>query len=57
LACALIFESIDILNDDGTLSEKAGLYIGQDRFEVRDQIAKDLQAAGQMPRWKIIPTK
>jgi valyl-tRNA synthetase len=43
-------ESIDILNDDGTLSEKAGLYIGQDRFVVRDQIAKDLQAAGQMAK-------
>ncbi|MFT3740180.1 MAG: valine--tRNA ligase [Breznakibacter sp.] len=43
-------ESIDILNDDGTLSEKAGLYVGQDRFAVRDQIAVDLQAAGHLAR-------
>ena len=35
-------ETIDILNDDGTLSEAAQLYVGQDRFEVRKQIVKDL---------------
>ncbi|MEQ8624862.1 MAG: valine--tRNA ligase [Vicingaceae bacterium] len=38
--------SIDILNDDGTLSEKAELYVGLDRFEVRKQIAKELEAKG-----------
>ena len=32
-------ESIDILNDDGTLSEEAELYIGKDRFVVREEIA------------------
>lgn len=37
--------SIDIFNDNGTLSEAAGLYVGQDRFEVRKQIVKDLEAA------------
>ncbi|MDO4164595.1 MAG: valine--tRNA ligase [Bacteroides sp.] len=37
--------SIDIFNDNGTLSEAAGLYIGQDRFDVREQIEKDLAAA------------
>jgi valyl-tRNA synthetase len=37
---------IDILNDDGTLNEKAELYIGQDRFAVRKQIVKDLDEAG-----------
>ncbi|KAA9339669.1 valine--tRNA ligase [Hymenobacter busanensis] len=37
---------IDILNDNGTLNEKAVLYVGQDRFAVRKQIAKDLDAAG-----------
>ncbi|WP_201981665.1 valine--tRNA ligase [Hymenobacter rubidus] len=37
---------IDILADDGTLNEKAVLYVGQDRFAVRKQIAKDLQEAG-----------
>lgn len=43
-------ESIDILNDDGTLSEKATLYVGQDRFAVREQIAVDLQAAGHLAK-------
>jgi len=41
-------ESIDIFNDNGTLSEKAQLYIGQDRFEVRDQISKELSDRGHM---------
>jgi valyl-tRNA synthetase len=39
-------ESIDILNDDGTLSEKAGMYIGMDRFDVRTQITIDIEKAG-----------
>ncbi len=39
-------ETIDILNDDGTLSEAANLYIGKDRFVVREEIAVDLQAKG-----------
>lgn len=43
-------ESIDIFNDDGTLSEAAGLYVGMDRFRVREQIEKDLEAAGLMER-------
>ena len=37
--------SIDIFNDDGTISEAAGMYVGMDRFAVRKQIEKDLQAA------------
>ena len=41
---------IDIFNPDGTLSEEAGLYVGQDRMEVRKQIAIDLQEAGLMER-------
>ena len=41
-------ESIDILNDDGTLCEKAGMYVGMDRFDVRTQIAKDLDQAGNL---------
>ena len=36
-------ETIDILNDDGTLSENAILYVGKDRFEVRKIIAQDLK--------------
>lgn len=43
-------ETIDVFNDDGTLSEAAGLYVGQDRMDVRIQIAKDLQAAGLMEK-------
>jgi valyl-tRNA synthetase len=39
-------EVIDILNEDGTLNEKAQLYVGKDRFIVRKIIAKDLEAAG-----------
>ncbi|MCD8080958.1 MAG: valine--tRNA ligase [Bacteroides sp.] len=42
--------SIDIFNDDGTLSEAAGLYVGMDRFEVRKQIVKDLEAAGLLEK-------
>ena len=43
-------EAIDIFNDDATLSEAAGLYVGQDRFEVRKQIAIDMQDAGLMEK-------
>ena len=43
-------ESIDIFNDDGTLSEQAGMYVGMDRFDVRDQITKDLQAVGLLEK-------
>lgn len=43
-------EAIDIFNDDATLSEAAGMYIGQDRFDVRKQIAVDMQEAGLMEK-------
>jgi len=43
-------ESIDIFNDDGTLSEAAGLYVGMDRFAVRKQIEIDLQNAGLLEK-------
>ena len=43
-------DSIDIFNDDGTLSEAAGLYVGMDRFDVRRQIEKDLIDAGLMEK-------
>ncbi len=43
-------QSIDIFNDDGTLSPEAGLYVGMDRFDVRRQIEDDLVAAGLMER-------
>jgi len=43
-------ETIDIFNPDGTISEAAGLYVGQDRMDVRKQIALDLQAANLMEK-------
>lgn len=39
-------ESIDILNDNGTLNEKGGAYAGMDRFEVRTKIIEDLKGLG-----------
>ncbi len=41
---------IDIFNDNGTISEEGRLYIGMDRFDVRKQIVKDLDAAGLMEK-------
>ena len=38
--------SIDIFNDNGTISEAGGMYVGMDRFDVRKRIMKDLEAAG-----------
>lgn len=43
-------ESIDIFNDNGTISEAAGLYVGMDRFAVREQIEKDLAEAGLLEK-------
>jgi len=39
---------IDIFNDDGSMSEAAELYVGKDRFDVRDEIMKDLEANGHL---------
>lgn len=43
-------QAIDIFNDDATISEAAGMYVGQERFAVRKQIAIDLQQAGLMEK-------
>ena len=43
-------DTIDIFNDNGTISEAAGLYVGMDRMDVRKQIAKDLTEAGLMEK-------
>ena len=43
-------QTIDIFNDNGTISEAAGLYVGMDRMDVRKQISKDLQQAGLMEK-------
>lgn len=42
--------TIDIFNDNGTISEAGTLYVGMDRFDVRTQIATDLQEAGLMEK-------
>ncbi len=41
-------EVIDILNDDGTLSEAAQILIGEDRFEARKKIVTELEAKGYL---------
>ena len=43
-------ETIDIFNDNGTISEAEGLYVGMDRMDVRKQISIDLQNAGLMEK-------
>ena len=43
-------ETIDIFNDDGTINDKMGMYVGMDRFECRKVIEGDLQAAGLMEK-------
>ena len=42
--------TIDIFNDNGTISEAAGLYVGMNRMDVRRRIAKDLEVAGLMEK-------
>lgn len=49
--------SIDIFNDNGTLSEAAGMYVGQDRFDVRKQIEKDLETAGLLEKTEAYTNK
>jgi len=43
-------ETIDIFNDDGTINDKVGMYVGMDRFDCRKQIEKDLDAAGLLEK-------
>jgi valyl-tRNA synthetase len=43
-------EVIDILNDDGTLNEKAQIYVGADRFVARKKIAKELEEKGYIAK-------
>ncbi|MEZ5036531.1 MAG: valine--tRNA ligase [Chitinophagales bacterium] len=50
-------ESIDILNDDGTLNEKAQFYIGEDRFAVRKKVAIELEAANLLEKVEDIKNK
>ena len=41
-------DTIDIFNDNGTLSEAAGLFVGKDRFDVRKEIIPELEKAGNL---------
>lgn len=41
---------VDILNDDGTLNEKAEILVGKDRFAARKEIAKLLEEAGALEK-------
>lgn len=50
-------ESIDVMNDDGTISPQGILYIGMDRFACRKQIVKDLEAAGLLEKVEDISNK
>ncbi|MBW8051291.1 MAG: valine--tRNA ligase [Cytophagales bacterium] len=50
-------QSIDILNDDGTLNENAERYIGEDRFAARKKIVKELDKAGQLEKVEDIVNK
>ncbi len=43
-------QTIDIFNDDGTINDKVGMYVGMDRFECRRIIEGDLQAAGLLDK-------
>ncbi len=43
-------ETIDILNPNGTMSETAGFYVGENRFKARKLIAKDLEEMGALVR-------
>lgn len=49
--------SIDILNDDGTLGEKAEVYIGEDRFVARKKIAAELESLGSLQKVEKIINK
>ena len=42
--------SIDIFNDDGTLNERAEMFVGEDRFDVRDKIIPELEKAGNLEK-------
>ena len=50
-------EIIDIINDDGTLNEAAQLYIGKDRFQVRKEIAIDLEKEGFLVKTEVYQNK
>ena len=50
-------QTIDIFNDNGTISEAAGMYVGMDRFDVRKQIENDLSFAGLLEKTEAYSNK
>ncbi|HOY31578.1 MAG TPA: valine--tRNA ligase [Bacteroidales bacterium] len=50
-------ESIDIFNDNGTLNEKAILFVGEDRFVVREKIIDELNSKGHLIKTEAIINK
>lgn len=50
-------QAIDVIANDGTMSEAAGMYIGKDRFDVRKEIVKDIAAAGLLVKTEDIINK
>ena len=43
-------EIIDVFNDDGTMSERAGLFIGSDRFAAKELAEIELKRSGALVR-------
>jgi valyl-tRNA synthetase len=50
-------EIIDIFNDDATMNSFGLHYQGKDRFVVREEISKELQASGNLLKTEIHPNK
>ena len=50
-------QTIDVLNQNGTISEAAGAYVGMDRFACRKQIIKDLEEQGLVAKIEEIKNK
>ncbi|MFW6348733.1 MAG: valine--tRNA ligase, partial [Cyclonatronaceae bacterium] len=50
-------DTIDMLNDDGSLAESAGFYVGEDRFKARKLITQDLEEAGLLVKTEDITNK
>jgi valyl-tRNA synthetase len=50
-------EIINMMNDNGTISEAGKLYVGMDRFDVRKQISEDLRNSGNLVRIEELTNK
>jgi valyl-tRNA synthetase len=50
-------QTIDVLTNDGRISEAAGAYVGMDRFACRKQIIRDLEEQGLVAKIEEIKNK